>query len=240
VSKGPASVTSTTRSRRGAKIGVVVLVLLTLAAAYHFGVFARLAEPKMLAAALVEMGAWGYVAFIVTYTLLQPFGVPGTIFVVAAPLIWPWQTAFVLSMIGTMCASVVGFSFARFVARDWVSARVPARLRKYDASLEQSAFATVVVLRLLLWMPQVLHWFFGVSKVKFGTHLWGSLVGYVPPLLLVSYLGGEMFDASGKMQPGAWPILAGLLVASLIIAALFRVYTRRRLAGGLRDAKHGV
>ncbi|WP_224364378.1 TVP38/TMEM64 family protein [Hyalangium versicolor] len=225
------------RTLRGARIGVVVLVLLTLAGAYHFGIFARVAEPKALAETLVEMGAWGYLAFILAYTVLQPFGVPGTIFVVAAPLIWPWQTAFALSMIGTMCASVVGFSFARFVAKDWISARIPARLRKYDESLARNAFQTVVVLRLIFWMPQVLHSFFGVSKVGFWTHFWGSLVGYVPPLLLVSYLGGEMFDASGRLQTDAWPILAGLLIASLLIAALARTYERRRLSGGPRSSR---
>ena len=225
-------VSATTRSRRSVKLGVIGLVLIMLASAWYFGVFARVGEPSALAHTLVEMGAWGYLAFIVAYTVLQPFGVPGTVFVIAAPLIWPWQTAFALSMIGTLSASVVGFSFARFVARDWVSARIPARLRKYDAALERSAFQTVVVLRLILWMPQVLHAFFGVSKVGFWTHFWGSLVGYVPPLLLVSYLGAEMFDASGKMQPTVWPILAGLLVASLVIGTLARARARRRLSGG--------
>jgi uncharacterized membrane protein YdjX (TVP38/TMEM64 family) len=228
------------RSLLRARLGVVALVLLALAAAYHFGVFARLSEPRVLAATLVDMGAWGYLAFILAYTVLQPFGVPGTIFIVAAPLIWPWKTAFALSMIGTMGASVVGFSFARFVAKDWVSARIPARLRKYDESLERSAFRTVVILRLILWMPQALHFFFGVSKVRFSTHFWGSLVGYVPPLLLVSYLGGQMFDASGHIQPGAWPIMAGMAIASLLIAIGARVYERRNRPGRLRNARRGV
>jgi len=223
-----------------AKLGVVALVVLTLAGAYHFGIFARVAEPKVLAQTLVEMGAWGYLAFILTYAMLQPFGVPGTIFIVAAPLIWPWQPAFALSMIGTLCASVVGFSFARFVAKDWVEARIPERLRKYDDSLERSAFQTVAVLRLIFWMQPVLHSFFGISKVGFWTHFWGSFVGYVPPLLLVSYLGTRMFDATGTMQPGAWRILAGLIVASLLVAALVRVYERRRLARALRDVGPGV
>jgi uncharacterized membrane protein YdjX (TVP38/TMEM64 family) len=187
-----------------------------------------LGEPRALARALVEMGAWGYLAFIIAYTVLQPFGVPGTVFVVAAPLIWPWPTAFALSMVGTMAASVVGFSFARFVARDWVAARVPARLRKYDAALEQNAFQTVVLLRLIFWMPQVLHFFLGVSKVGFWTHFWGSLIGYTPPLLLVSYLGAEMFDASGRMRSTAWPVMAGLAVTSLVIATVARVRARRR------------
>ncbi|AFE06558.1 hypothetical protein COCOR_05761 [Corallococcus coralloides DSM 2259] len=219
---------ATTRSLRVARLGVVALVLLTLAGAWSFDVFAWLSEPKALAHTLIEMGIWGYLAFIVAYTVLQPFGVPGSIFIVAAPLIWPWQTAFALSMIGTMSASVVGFSFARFVAKDWVSARIPARFRKYDDALEKRAFQTVVVLRLVLWMPQVLHGFLGVSKVGFWTHFWGSLVGYVPPLLFVSYLGNEMFDGAGRMQPGAWPILGGLFVASLLFAALARVFERRR------------
>jgi uncharacterized membrane protein YdjX (TVP38/TMEM64 family) len=212
----------------GARLGVIALVLLTLLCAYHFGVFAQLAEPKTFAASLVAMGAWGYVAFIAAYTLLQPFGVPGTIFVVAAPLIWPWQTAFALSMVGTMCASLVGFSFARFIAKDWLSARIPARFRKYDEALAANAFTTVVVLRLLFWMPQVLHSFFGVSRVGFWTHFWGSLLGYVPPLLVISYLGSEMFDASGNFQTKQWPIFVGLVVASMLVAILARVYGRRR------------
>lgn len=218
----------TPRTVQFARIGVVILAITTLALAYHFGILAQMAEPKVLAQKLVAMGSRGYLAFIVAYAVLQPFGAPGTIFIIAAPLIWPWKTAFVLSMIGTMCASVIGFSFARFVARDWISARIPPRLRKYDDALEQHAFLTVVLLRLILWMPQVLHSFLGVSKVRFWTHFWGSIVGYIPPLFLVSYLGGEMFDASGRMQPQAWPILAALLVVSLLVAGFFRIYARRQ------------
>lgn len=123
--------------------------------------------------------------------------------------------------------SVVGSSFARFVARDWIAEQIPARLHNDDA-LARSPFQTVAVLRLVLWMPQVLHYFFGVSKVSFATHFWGSLVGYVPPLLLVSYLGATMFDASGSMQPAALPVMAALALASLVIAVLARVYGRRR------------
>ena len=63
-----------------------------------------------------------------------------------------------------------------------------------------------------------------------------SLVGYVPPLLLVSYLGSHMFDASGAIQPEAWPILAGLCVVSLTVALLAHALERcRRLARSPRS-----
>ena len=61
----------------------------------------------------------GYVAFIVAYTVLQPFGVPGSIFIVAAPLIWPWQTAFALA--GLAIASLL-IATALFLA-DTVAGR---------------------------------------------------------------------------------------------------------------------
>ena len=96
-----------------------------LALAHRLGVFGQLADPPSVARTLVELGAWGYLAFVVAYAVFQPFGVPGTVFIVAAPLVWPWPVAFALSMAGTMAASVVGFSFARFVARDWVSGGSP-------------------------------------------------------------------------------------------------------------------
>jgi uncharacterized membrane protein YdjX (TVP38/TMEM64 family) len=123
---------------------------------------------------------------------------------------------------------VIGFSYARFVARDWVSARIPARFRKYDEALERSEFRTVFTLRLLFWMPQVLHAFLGVSRVPFWTHFWASLLGYVPPLLLVSYMGGELFDGAGQMQPRALVMLGALAIASLLLSLALRHYDRRR------------
>jgi uncharacterized membrane protein YdjX (TVP38/TMEM64 family) len=209
------------------KIALVVFVAGALALAYHFGVFERVSDPRRLVGALLAMGAWGYAAFILAYTVFQPFGVPGTVFIVAAPLIWPWPVAFALSMVGTMCASIVGFSFARFVARDWIAARIPARFRKYDQALERQAFRTVFLLRLIFWMPQVLHSFLGVSKVSFWTHFWASLLGYVPPLLMVSYLGSEIFDAAGNLQVSAWPMFAGLLAASLVLVLVLRYHDKR-------------
>jgi len=212
---------------RLARLGVgkpatVLAVLALLIAAYHYGVFAEVSNPKRLANAVISLGPWGYAGFLVAYTLLQPFGVPGTVFIVAAPLIWPWPTAFLLSMVGTMAASVLGFTFARVVAREWVSARIPRRLRKYDEALEHNAFRTVFALRLIFWMPQVLHGFFGVSKVPFWTHFWASLLGYIPPLFAVSFLASEVFDPQGYLQPRAWLVMLGLLVVSILLAFLLR------------------
>ncbi len=226
----PIPVPRAVRIARLLALALGISIALGLGLAYRFGALHGLSNPHAFAEAVRGLGAWGYLWFILAYALLQPFGVPGTVFIVAAPLIWPWPVAFALSMVGTMCASVIGFSFARFVARDWLSARVPERLRKYEAALERQAFRTVLVLRLIFWMPQVLHFFLGVSRVRFSTHFWGSLLGYVPPLFLVSYLGSELFDASGKLTARAWPVTGALLAFSVSLIFGLRAYDKRQRA----------
>lgn len=200
-------------------------VLALLAAAHASGVLGRFSDPDDLVRTVLALGPWGYVAFIAAYTLLQPFGVPGTVFILAAPLIWPWPSAFVLSLAGTMSASVVGFAFARFVARDWVTRLIPARFEQYSEALAERGFATVVLLRFVFWMPPLLHAFFGVSRVPFWTHFWGSLLGYLVPLLLVSYFGQRIFDALTRLPLAAW---IGLGVATGLVAVTMWLYRRAR------------
>ena len=215
------------RYPRSIKIAAVVVVLALLVLAQRLGVFEQFGDPERVRQTLVELGPWGYVAFVVAYAALQPFGVPGTVFIMAAPLIWPWPVAFALSMAGTMAASVVGFSFARFVARDWVSTRIPKRFRKYEDALARRAFRTVFILRLVFWMPPLLHAFFGVSKVRFSTHFWGSFAGYILPLLLVSFFGERLFDAMKQAPPAVW---AGIVASLLLLGVTVWLIKRRSAA----------
>jgi uncharacterized membrane protein YdjX (TVP38/TMEM64 family) len=202
---------------RRARIAAVVAVVAILVIAQRLGVLQQFADPARAKQTLVELGPRGYVAFIGAYAVLQPFGVPGTVFIFAAPLIWPWPIAFALSMTGTMAASIVGFSFARFVARDWLSSKIPTRFRKYDEALAKRAFATVFFLRLVFWMPPLLHAFFGVSKVRFSTHAYASAAGYILPLLLVSFFGPRLFELAKNAPPSVWIAVAAvaLIVASV-------------------------
>ncbi len=207
-----------------ARVAAFVFVAAALVVGHRFGLFARFSDPVSIKRSLLGLGLGGQVAFVGAYTVLQPFGVPGTVFVLAAPLIWPWPVAFALSMTGTMTASVVGFSFARFVARDFAQERVFARLGRYQDALERRSFLTVFLLRLVFWMPQWLHVLLGVSKVSFSTHFWASLAGYALPLFLVSYFGEPLFNWLRTLPAAAWVAMA----ASLGAIGFAVWYTERR------------
>lgn len=211
----------------------MLVVAAMLVAARQLGVFQQFADPAGVKQALVQLGVAGYLAFIAVYALLQPFGFPAMVLTFAAPLIWPWPVAFGLSLTGATAASCVGFLFARFVARDWVSTRIPARYRRYDDALGRRAFATVLLLRLMFWMSSPLHTFFGVSQVGFMAHLWASLLAYVLPILLISVFGERIVDVALAAPRGLW-IAAAVAVVLLAPALLFlrrrvvQAATRRR------------
>lgn len=209
----------------------MLVVVAILVVAQQLGVFRQFADPAGMKRALLEMGPWGHVAYVAAYATLQPFGFPATVFYVSAPLIWPWPVAFGLSITGAMAASLVGFVFARFVARDWVAARIPERFRRYDHALVRRAFLTVFLLRSAFWMSSWLHAFFGVSRVPFWTHFWGSLLAYVVPLLLLSIFGERLFDMARAAPRELWiGVGVGAVAIGLTIWAIRR--RRRRIAPG--------
>lgn len=217
---------------RAARLAALLLVAGLMLGAWRAGLLGAFSDPARARAAVLGMGALGQVGFVLAYAALQPFGVPGTAFILAAALIWPWPAAFGLSMAGTMAASVVGFAFARFVARDWVAARIPARFRAYDEALARRGFATVFTLRLIFWMPPMLHAFFGVSRVPFWTHFWASALGYVPPLLATAYFGERALRLAREVPAGVW---VGA-TAAMLVGGFWYARRRWRRAGAVTDA----
>jgi uncharacterized membrane protein YdjX (TVP38/TMEM64 family) len=212
------------RAIRNARIAVIGLVLVALVTAHQLGAFEHLKDPASFQRALLDLGPWGYLVFLVAFAAFQPFGIPGMVFVIAASLIWPWPVAYALSMTGTMLSTSIGFVLARFVARDWVTGIIPDRFRRYDDALVRRAFLTIFVLRIFFLMQPLLHAFFGISKVRFWTHFTASLAAYAVPLLFISFFGQKVLDALRDVPIYGWVIAA----SAITVAALIVWVVRRR------------
>lgn len=204
-------------------MSVIGRVALALAVAglffltHHFGLFTLLEDPEKLRRALLGTGPIGLATYVALYTLLQPWGIPGTLFLIVAPLVWPWPLAYLVMMAGTMGASMLGFFTARFLARDWIRGRIPERFLRYEAPLARRPFWTVFWLRFVFWMPQPLHAFFGISSVSAANHFWGSLFGYALPLLSAAYFGAAFFELMTSIPLWGWVVIViGLSVAALL------------------------
>lgn len=151
-------------------------------------------SPAEIRAQLLSSGAWGPALFLLAFALLQPFGLSAHVFIVGASLVWPPVVAMLLSWAGAILSSTVAFWFARWMGREWVQSKLPAKLHRWDARLATHGFRTVLVMRLLLFTFGPMQLMLGVSKVRFVPFLVASALGLFPLIALESFVGGGVVD----------------------------------------------
>jgi len=192
------------------RIGLAALLALAVLGLWASGVLEAV-DYQQVREWLRSSGPWGPALYLVSFALLEPLGVPGILFVVPASFVWPSWLAFLLSWLGAVAAGVVGFATARWLARDWVSERMPERLRAWDARLEERGLWPVIVVRLLFFLAPPAHWALGLSRVRPSVFVLGSAIGFVPGIALLSFAGPGLVQLwRSTERPGLW--IAGLIV----------------------------
>lgn len=205
-----------------ARIALALVLVAAAAAFLQSGAWESLA-PDRFRETILALGPLGPVLFVAAFALLEPFHVPGLIFLLSAPMIWPLPAAFALCLAGATGAGLVALVIARLLARDWVQARLPARFRAWDDRLAQHGLRTVVLIRLLTFLWPAAHWVIGLSSVRVSSALVGTAVGLAPGILVCTWLGARLV-AWWDLVPGElWLGLAGLILAGIWL----RVRSRR-------------
>jgi uncharacterized membrane protein YdjX (TVP38/TMEM64 family) len=201
---------------------VVAIALVVL-----LGGWAWLTEDGNVEELLTDTGIVGPLVFVLVMWLTQPFGVPGLVYMVPAGIVWPYPLAIALAWIGNMGASYLAFVFARWFARDWVQARIPVGMHRYDRQLADGGVWPVILLRLVFGQLSPADWLLGVSTVSTRNFLIGTGIGIIPGVVLFVVAGGGMFEYLTEMSATTRWILLG--VAGVVVLAR-RVHLRRRRA----------
>ncbi len=208
------------------RLALAMVVIGVLSWFYASGTYAAI-DPEKMRAWLQGAGAWGGVVFVLAYCVLQPLGVRSVFFLLSAPMVWQPLTAFVLSWAGTLAASLAAFGFARFVGGAWVQRRLPPGIRRLDDRLATRGLRTVLLLRLLFYTAPTLQFALGVSRVRAGAFLTGTLLGVVPFTALMTLLGARINAYLVEHPIHSWPwdrfgpLIIALLLVVLIGAFLF-------------------
>ncbi len=190
-------------------------------------------SPEALEAFFRDHGALGPFVYVLLFSLLQPFGVFGFLFIAAGSLVWDVWTLFFVSWLGAIGAGIVGFGFARSFGRGFAERHLPAAARRYDDRLARNAFTGVVVVRLVAGLWQPAHFLLGLSKVGFAPFVLGTAIGFAPQIAVLSYTGSEAVEwlSSRPSGPSRWllPLAAAAAVAFLLVR-------RRRAAAQIAGA----
>ncbi len=163
-------------------------------------------------ALLAESGPWGPLFFVLAFAVLEPFGVPGVVFVIPASLAWPTSVAVALSVLGATGAGAVSFLLARGVLGHTAERYLPARVRRFTETARANPIRTVLVVRLLFFLAAPAHWALSLSGVRFAPFLIGSLIGFTPGMWAFVVFGRAAIEFLEQQHDGwVWP--AALAVA---------------------------
>ncbi len=125
-------------------------------------------------------GAWGPLAYVAAFSLLQPVGVSAHLFIVAAGVVWPVPEAVLWSQLGLNLGSAVSYGVGQALAPEALRQRIPARVLAWEDRLKTGGLRSVVAVRVVFFSFFAVSALMGAMRVPFRHYTLGTFIGCLP------------------------------------------------------------
>jgi uncharacterized membrane protein YdjX (TVP38/TMEM64 family) len=194
---------------------------------------------------ILQMAGWaqrwgvlGALVFIVANAMAVALLVPGSVFTIAAGLLYGVGTGSVVAHAGSMAGATLAFLCGRYLVRERVARMLRAnqKFAAVDQAIGRKGWKIVALVRLSPVIPFMLqNYLYSATSIRFWPYFISSMVCTLPgTLLFVSMGAAGRYGALGVMPEGGplqWALL-GVGVAATIAGTW---YVRRVAARALRQ-----
>lgn len=186
---------------------------------------------------IAGLGPFGWVVFALVYAAATVAAAPGSVFTIAAGLLFGLAGFFVV-VPGATLGAALAFLIARYLARGSVERRFGGnrRFRAVDGAIEEEGWKIVGLLRLSPLIPfNLQNYLYGLTKVGFLPYVLATFFGIMPGTLLYVYLGAAGRAALSGGAPGEdggalrWVFFAAGLAATVAVTVIVTRAARRKL-----------
>ena len=175
---------------------------------------------------IVRFGPWAVVVYILAYAVSSPIPLISPILTMAGGLLFGPLLGAVLSTGSAVLTSLIPFTIARRLGREWVEAKLhgsklEGTIRRLDNG---SGFNFVLLLRLVPVIPwEMQNYISGVRRVTVPAYLLATVLGSTPMSVALVLLG-----AAAK-NPASWQFVAALILVGVVfVTPLTILWLRRR------------
>ena len=166
----------------------------------------------------------GWIIFVVIYAItVLIIAIPETPFTISAGIIFPYWIGVVLVIIGTMIGAMAAFLASRYIFHDYFHRKLAhTKYLKWSRIRDQNKLTKIILIaRVTPFIPfNISNYAFAMTKIKPNNFFISTLVGALPAIFLLVFIGNEL---EGFIQP-EWVILFSI---SCIIFALFYSFKGR-------------
>jgi uncharacterized membrane protein YdjX (TVP38/TMEM64 family) len=169
-----------------------------------------------------QFGPCGPVAFVGLYTMAVLFLLPGLPFTLMAAFLFGSLKGYLVMMVASTLAAIVGFTVARYLARETFERRLRAveSFEKLTDLVEKNQWLVISFIRLMPIFPFSLNnYVLGLTNVPFWRYLLFSEIVFIPMNALWIFGANTIYAAmiSGEIS---WSIMGAAFTAGLLVLAL--------------------
>jgi uncharacterized membrane protein YdjX (TVP38/TMEM64 family) len=175
-------------------------------------------------------GGWAIAVFVLAYLLASPIPFMAPILAATGGLLFGVALGTLLATLIAAATSLVPFTIARRLGRDWVEAKIKgSRIESFYRRLDSgNGFNFVLLLRLVPVMPwELQNYVAGVTRVTLPTYMLATLLGSIPMTVCLALLGSEIKNPASWQFVGAVALTGIVLVAPIVV---FYLRTKRKPA----------
>ncbi|ETW99141.1 MAG: hypothetical protein ETSY1_16115 [Candidatus Entotheonella factor] len=197
---------------------LLAALLITCAAAVYLSPLQQWLNPDSLEPLkgwIASMGAWGPLIFTLLTTVVVAVGAPRIWMAALGGFAFGWSAGAALALVGTLGGCWVTFTYARWLGREWVQARIGKRLTKLNDLLQHHGVVMTLVLRAApIGNSHLSNLMLALSPISRGSFLIGTALGVLPTTVIYTLFGSA---ASGST-------IGRLTTAALLLVTLSGVY----------------
>jgi uncharacterized membrane protein YdjX (TVP38/TMEM64 family) len=179
---------------KGVLVKAFILIALIIVSVYLFQ-FTSVKDfltPEALGRFLEASGFWAPLVFILIHASSICLFLPASILTIIGAAIFGAYWGFLYVWIGAIIGASGAFLIGRTLGRGFVAYLIGDRIKKYDDAIERNGFATVFYLRLMNFPFTPLNYGMSLTKVHFWDYFFGTGLGVVIGLFILTFLGGVL------------------------------------------------
>ncbi|HMC25856.1 MAG TPA: VTT domain-containing protein [Candidatus Udaeobacter sp.] len=141
---------------------------------------------------VMSWGAWGAVCYPLLFAACNILLLPGGILAVGGGFFFGLWWGFFIVLVGNLVATAISFALSRWIARRWFQQKLSHNptLRALEPAVERESWKIILLSQLHPLFPtSLLNYFYGITRIPFGSYMLWASIGRAPGLFLYVYAG---------------------------------------------------
>jgi uncharacterized membrane protein YdjX (TVP38/TMEM64 family) len=187
---------------------------------------------------VMSWGMWAAVCYPLLFAACNMLLLPGGILAVGGGFFFGLWWGFLIVLAGNVIGTAISFALSRFVARPRFREKLSRNptLKSLGSAVERESWKIILLSQLHPLFPtSLLNYFYGLTRIKFGTYmLWASL-GRIPGLFFYVYIGTLGQFALRIIRGGHYPrnveywIWGGAFITTVLLVIVLGRVARRAI-----------